>query len=73
MFHLIVAVKFSIDKAHVTDISAIIETGSRVFSHLTTIKLKITYKKKNEQCICRRCIHICCSRREVVLNNITIY
>jgi hypothetical protein len=46
MFHLIVAVKFSIDKAHVTDISAIIETGSRVFSHLTTIKLKITYKKK---------------------------
>ena len=30
MFHLIVAVKFSIDKAHVTDISAIIETGSSV-------------------------------------------
>jgi hypothetical protein len=47
MFHLTVAVKFSIDKAHVTDISATTKTGRRVLSHLTRRKLKITYKKKN--------------------------
>ena len=46
-FHLIVAIKFPIDKAHVTDIFATTKAGSRVLSHLTRRKLKITYKKKN--------------------------
>ena len=73
MFHLIAAVKFSIDKAHATDISATTKTGRRVLSHLTRRKLKITYKKKNRQCICRRCMYVCCSRGEVVSNNIIIY
>jgi hypothetical protein len=38
MFHLTVAVKFSIDRAHVTDISATTKTGRRVLSHLTRRK-----------------------------------
>jgi hypothetical protein len=46
MFHLIVEVKFSIDKAHVTDMYATTKTGCRVRSHLTRRKLKITYKKR---------------------------
>jgi hypothetical protein len=74
MFHLTVAVKFSIDKAHVTDISATTKTGRRVLSQLTRRrKLKITHKKKNRQCTCRRCMYVCCSRGEVVSNNIIIY
>ena len=68
---MIVELKFSIDKAHVTDISATTKTGSRVLSHLTRRKLKITYKKI--QCIFRRCMYEYCSRGEVVSKNIVIY
>jgi hypothetical protein len=47
MFHLTVEVKFPMDKAHVTDMTATTETCSRALTHPTLRELKITYKKKN--------------------------
>ena len=46
-------------KAHVTDMTVTTKTGSRVTSHSIGREVKITYKKKNTLCVCRRCVHGC--------------